>query len=501
MWYSGVETVRGVLTSKDAQPVAQSFMGHLLASRPNEILAIDFTLLEPSQSGLENVLVMTDVFTKYTVAVPTRDQRAETVARVLLGEWFYKFGVPARVHSDQGRSLESSLIQQLCRLYQIEKSRTNPYHPAGNGQCERFNRTLHNLLRTLPNSRKSHDSQFDFLLGREQEREQERGLGGVNEWVLEHQTRLQVAFEGVREHLKAAADRRKRQHDLHVRDAPLEEGQLVYLCQFGVKGQKNIQDLWSPVVYQIVKAPAAGGSVYTIAPVDDGGSAKHVHRSLLKARGSRDPPASRLADAPVSASVPALEESSSLDEMDLWVLVPETLQVSGRPVTPNSVVLNPSVSAGLVGDRESVAIAASDLSGMIPGQLQLLLVGSVDQINHSEVVVRRSRRVNAGQHSNRHHLPRTAGEAVGVRPGESVSHSVSALFRPWNVVGATIQHLGGRLWQGRERSLPMMRNGQSVLITRLQGSWFGRLAVLLVELACPAVVEPLQPVVLTSGRE
>ena len=49
-------------------------MGHLLASRPNEILAIDFTLLEPSHNGLENVLVMTDVFSKYTLAVPTRDQ-------------------------------------------------------------------------------------------------------------------------------------------------------------------------------------------------------------------------------------------------------------------------------------------------------------------------------------------------------------------------------------------------------------------------------------------
>lgn len=67
-------------SAKDAQPVASSFMGHLLASRPNEILAVDFTMLEPTSSGLENVLVITDVFTKYTLAVPTRDQRAETVA-------------------------------------------------------------------------------------------------------------------------------------------------------------------------------------------------------------------------------------------------------------------------------------------------------------------------------------------------------------------------------------------------------------------------------------
>uniref|UniRef100_A0A8C2FG16 Gypsy retrotransposon integrase-like protein 1 n=1 Tax=Cyprinus carpio TaxID=7962 RepID=A0A8C2FG16_CYPCA len=48
--------------AKDNQLCPSSFMGHLLASRPNEILAIDFTVLEPTRSGLENVLVMTDVF-------------------------------------------------------------------------------------------------------------------------------------------------------------------------------------------------------------------------------------------------------------------------------------------------------------------------------------------------------------------------------------------------------------------------------------------------------
>lgn len=45
-------------------------MGDLLASQPNEILVIDYTLLEPSRNGLENILVVTDVFKKYTLALP-----------------------------------------------------------------------------------------------------------------------------------------------------------------------------------------------------------------------------------------------------------------------------------------------------------------------------------------------------------------------------------------------------------------------------------------------
>ena len=124
--------------AKDSGQVPHIYMGHLLASRPNNILALDFTLLEPSRNGFENVLVLINVFSKFTVAVLTLDQRASIMAQVLVSEWFYKFGVPSRLQSDQGRSFETSLIHQLCALYGVAKSRSTPYHPAGNGQCERF---------------------------------------------------------------------------------------------------------------------------------------------------------------------------------------------------------------------------------------------------------------------------------------------------------------------------------------------------------------------------
>ncbi|KAK3750665.1 hypothetical protein RRG08_023031 [Elysia crispata] len=114
------------------------------------MVALDFTHLQMSRDGYEDVLVITDVYTKWVVAIPVKDQSADTVVKALIGHWIVNFGAPIQLHSDQGRSFESHLVNLQFHHYGIHKSRTTPYHPAGNGVCERLNSTMHQLLKTLP---------------------------------------------------------------------------------------------------------------------------------------------------------------------------------------------------------------------------------------------------------------------------------------------------------------------------------------------------------------
>lgn len=91
-----VKNCHRCVLAKLPQPKIRASLTTFLAFQPLEVVAVDFTPLEPASYGRENVLVVTDVFTKFCQAFPTRDQKADTTAKVLLKEWFLKYGVPQR---------------------------------------------------------------------------------------------------------------------------------------------------------------------------------------------------------------------------------------------------------------------------------------------------------------------------------------------------------------------------------------------------------------------
>ena len=90
---------------------------------------------------------VTDYFTKWAEAYPLKDSEVPTCMRSLYNNFFSRFGLPRQLHTDQGKNFESKLFYEFCRLTGVRKTRTTPFHPQSDGQTERMNRTLLQMLR------------------------------------------------------------------------------------------------------------------------------------------------------------------------------------------------------------------------------------------------------------------------------------------------------------------------------------------------------------------
>ena len=104
---------------------------------------------------VKNVLVMTDHFTRYALAVVTKDQMAKTVAKVFYECFIAVFGAPAKLLSDQGANFTSALVEELCSAFGIQKCRTTAYHAQCHGQVEHFHQTLFHMIGKLSHKKKA----------------------------------------------------------------------------------------------------------------------------------------------------------------------------------------------------------------------------------------------------------------------------------------------------------------------------------------------------------
>ena len=104
-WPSMVKDVQNWVTGCHCCQVARGDynqpkpkIGHLEANNPLDLVCLDFIKIDLSKSGKENVLVITDAFSKFSLAVCTLNQMAKTVAKVLMEKWFHVYSIPSRIH-------------------------------------------------------------------------------------------------------------------------------------------------------------------------------------------------------------------------------------------------------------------------------------------------------------------------------------------------------------------------------------------------------------------
>ena len=114
--------------------------------RPLQMMQVDVLEILLSIEGNRYLLVVEDTFSKWLEAYPIKNQKSETITKLLI-QTFSRLGIPEYIHSDQGANFESALLKETCRALGIRKTHTSAYHPQGNSLVERSNRTILQMLR------------------------------------------------------------------------------------------------------------------------------------------------------------------------------------------------------------------------------------------------------------------------------------------------------------------------------------------------------------------
>ena len=203
------------------------------------------------------------------------------MASELVNKYFTNYGWPDKILTDRGTSFENELFHNICQMAKIKKLRTGSYRPQTNGQCERFNKTLLNMLGTLPNDAKKHwqdwvstlthayncttskttgFSPYFLIYGRQPRLplDIEYGAGIKDSYKdckssvakLEH--RLKWAYEAAQRYIDKETTRYKKYYDRNFRCATLRNGDLVLvrINKFGT--DHKIADKWEQDPWEVL---------------------------------------------------------------------------------------------------------------------------------------------------------------------------------------------------------------------------------------------------------
>lgn len=130
-------------------------MKSINSSAPLELISIDFLHLDHCSGNYQYLLVITDNFSRFAQAYPTRNKESTTAAEKLYNDFILRFGIPGKILHDQGKEFDNKLLTRLAKLCNVKRIRTSPYHPQTNGQTERMNQTLIRMLSTLSTENQS----------------------------------------------------------------------------------------------------------------------------------------------------------------------------------------------------------------------------------------------------------------------------------------------------------------------------------------------------------
>jgi transposase InsO family protein len=128
-----------------------------LSERPWADISVDLiTCLPDTTKGHDSILTVVDRCTKMVILIPTTiNVGAEEFADLMTDHVFAKQGIPLNILSDRDPRFTGHFWQTVCKRWNIHPSVTSAYHPQSDGQTERVNRSIEQVLR-------AHALEFNF---------------------------------------------------------------------------------------------------------------------------------------------------------------------------------------------------------------------------------------------------------------------------------------------------------------------------------------------------
>ena len=283
------------------------------ATYPFEMVSMDYMKLCMCQGGFQYVLVVVDHFTRFCQMYATKKNDSKSAANKLWNEFIPQFGFPDRIHHDRGGEFNSLLFDELHRYAGVKKSNTTPYHPMGDGQVERLNRTAQNMLRAIPENEKrkwkNHLSKLAFtynstvnkttgfspfylMFGRNSrlpidsmfQLEDEVAVKKKThrKFVEDWKSSMEQAWKIANNNIDKSAAYSKKNYDKKLHGVELQVGDQVLERNMGVEGDAGkLRSHWKQVVYKVVEKKK-DLPVYVIQDVNNvGKNPRTVHRNLL----------------------------------------------------------------------------------------------------------------------------------------------------------------------------------------------------------------------------
>lgn len=257
------------------------------------------------------VIVAIDFFTKWVEAKAVSVANAHEITQFLYEDVICRHGIPYQLTSDRGTEFVNELIESLTLRYKIRHIRTTAYHPQGNGQTERTNRTLKDILskitekKNLPwdfylpsalfairtiQQESTRFSPAEILYGRNlRDQTMEADLevaipvsweSAVWSFVQDEIKRIAKIRQDAYEYIQNSQARQRKQANQKIKEEVLKIGDkvLVYRNQIETNWSAKLEPKWDgPYFVQRIK----GTSVW-LRKLDGTIFSSSIHRSRLK---------------------------------------------------------------------------------------------------------------------------------------------------------------------------------------------------------------------------